>query len=620
MPGKDNDPVAYDASTPSKPDPVSVHFTVGNTYRQLAPAEASYDRTGRHLKIHDWTLYVDVLPGQDPDIIDRVTFDMRDNSFATQAFTCHCPIRIQGSLGSAFIGQISGNDNRNNSQAQIGQATKEEADKSSDLSSMTLRPHPNVSRWRFSTRQQTYGAVDVQVTVRGRGGGKATVPYTIVLHPKGNECPEGSLSPFVEKRPQQQLKPLKMMDTDFAVEIHFPIVLDGCGAASSSSLSLSETAQSVYARSKIPIILEQAGNVQTKVVSSGKSCETSLAWLMKFHPPTTSYCGKIHNSITDHTSIISISSPILIGGHGLNECYKVIEGLPSSSCTLLSNKTNIPRPLSSSCTARLYVQIDVTSLSIQQIVKVCQNFVKYEDAMDSFMPWNQREDRSEYCRSNKQSVEGNTNKQRNQRISKCETIEDLLNCFNPVEKYHYKLHLRRVALGYNASQDKITNKAAATISTPSITTKRVIEFRQHASPKDKTAMTHWIRFCSAFVRNSSRLRSPTALKSTTSLEEEFELLFEYVVKDRALRNYYRMKRNEFAIEDEKNSCCLGVFSEELKCFGTSSSSDSMSISDDSCTCNNNEAGSSIAHATTATLRKRSDPPKLFELNKRACIC
>ncbi len=610
MPGKDDDAAAYDAATPSKPDPVAVHFTVGNTYRQLLPAEASYDRTGRHLKIHDWTLYVDVLPGQDPDVIDRVTFDMRDNSFATQAFTCHCPIRIQGSLGSAFIGQISGNDNRNNSQAQFGQATKEEEDKSPDPSSMALRPHPNISRWRFSTRQQTYGSVDVLVTIRGRGGGKATVPYTVVLHPKGYECQDGSLRPFVEKRPQQQLRPLKMMDMYFAVEIHFPIS-DGCGAAPSLSLSLSETARSVYARSKIPIILEQSVNVRTKV-SSGKSRETSLAWLMKLNQPSTSYCGKIiHNNITDNTSIISISSPILIGGHGLNECYKIIEGLPSSSCTLLSNNTNIPRPLSSSCTARLYVQIDITSLSIQQIVKVCQNFVKYEDAMDSFMPWSQREDRSEYCRSNKQSVEGNTNKQRNQRISKCETMQDLLNCFNPVEKYHYKLHIRRVALGNNASPDEITNNAAAATTTSSIAIKRAIEFRQHASPKDKTAMTHWIRFCSAFVRNSSRLRSPTALKSTTSLEEEFELLFEYVVKDRALRNYYRMRRNEFAIEDEKNSCRLGVLSEELKCFGTSSSSDSMSISDDSCTCNYNGE-------TTATLGKRSDPPKL-ELNKRACL-
>ena len=42
-------------------------------------------------KVYDWTLYVDVLAGQDPDSIDCVTFDMRDDSFVTTAFTCYCP-------------------------------------------------------------------------------------------------------------------------------------------------------------------------------------------------------------------------------------------------------------------------------------------------------------------------------------------------------------------------------------------------------------------------------------------------------------------------------------------------------------------------------------------------
>ncbi|KAL3765554.1 hypothetical protein ACHAWU_003095 [Discostella pseudostelligera] len=600
MAAKDDDAAAYDVATLSKPDPVAVHFTVGNTYRQLSPTEASYDRTGRHLKIHDWTLYVDVLPGQDPDIIDRVTFDMRDNSFATQAFTCHCPIRIQAGIGSAFIGQISGCDNQNNSQAQFGQATKEEEDKSIPTSS-TTRPHPNLSRWRFSTRQQTYGSVDVQISIRGRGGCKSIVPYTIVLRPGGHECPEGSLTPFVEKRPHQPLKPLKMMDSEFAVEIQFP-TLDAC-----SSLSLSEIAKSVYGRSKIPIVLEQKGNVRTEEFSS-KSCGSSLPWLMKLSQST--FHGKLHDNMTNTTATISISSPILVGGHGLNECYKIIEGLPLSSTCILPSNSNIPRHLSSSCTTCLYVQVDVTTLSIQQIVKVCQNFVKYEDAMDSFMPWQHREDRSEYCRSNKQAVEGTTNKQRNQRISKCETMEDLLKCFNPMEEHHYKLHLRRIGMG-NATPDVITNDATTTTSP-----KRAIEFRQHASPKDKTAMTHWIRFCSAFVRNSSRLRSPSALKSTTSLDEEFELLFEYVVKDRALRNYYRMRRDDFMLEDEKNACCLGALSEEVESVGKSSS-DSMSISDESC-CNNDDATSAYEYAA-ATLRKRSDTPSQVELNKRACL-
>ena len=38
---------------------------------RLSPSEASYDKlTGHHLKIHNWSLYVDVLlPGYDSDTI-----------------------------------------------------------------------------------------------------------------------------------------------------------------------------------------------------------------------------------------------------------------------------------------------------------------------------------------------------------------------------------------------------------------------------------------------------------------------------------------------------------------------------------------------------------------------
>ncbi|KAL3786892.1 hypothetical protein ACHAW5_006971 [Stephanodiscus triporus] len=526
-----------------KSDPVAVSFTVGNTYRRLSPSEASYDKlTGRHLKIHDWTLYVDILPGQDPDIIERVTFDMRDNSFVTKAFTCHCPIRIRDSLGSAFIGQISGGNNQNNSQErQIGQPTSE-GEKAEP--SATTRPHPNQSRWRFSTRQQTYGPVDVQITIRGRGGCRCTVPYTIVLNPGGNECPDGSLPLFVEKRPHQQLKPLKMMDTAFSIEMYFG--LDGSIPASSS---LYETAKSVYARSKISIkvILE---NGRTEDFPNKQVSAASMPWLVTLAQPASTSTS--HGGSKDIASnIISISSPDLAGGHGLNECYKIIEGLPSS-CIISSTSV----PSSSAHNTSLHVKIDMTTLSFQEIVKVCQNFVKYEEAMDSFVSWYRREDRSESCRSNKQAVEGNTNKERNVRISKCETMEDLINCMNPVVTHHYKLHLRRAVVGN--TQGAANPKVA-------------MEFRHHASSEDKTTVTHWIRFCAAFVRNSSRLRSPMALKGTTSLEEEFDLLFEYIIKDRALRNYYKEKRDAFTREDD------------LKCIREDDrkSSDEMSISDES---------------------------------------
>jgi len=488
----------------SKPEPVSIAFAIGNTYKCLSPSEAQYDkRTGRHLKIHDWTLYVDILPGYNVDIIDRVTFDMRDDSFLTTAFTCHSPIRIRSNLGSQFIGRISGISNQNNSQQeQIGQSSKEEEKKEPPI---TTRPNPNNTgcRWRFSTRQQTFGPVDVHINIRGVGGCRCTVPYKIKLEEGGYECPQNELPVLIEKRPHQQLKPLKMVDSIFSIEMQFEIKR----VTESGFNPAYDTAKSVYSRSKLRVrYISREGQIQD--FASKQS--TSMPWLVQYTNTTF--------------DAISITSPPLTGGQGLNDCYKIIEGLPSS-CIVSSDN------YSATTSSLLNVQIDVSNLSIQQITKICQNFVKYEEAMDSFMSYNQREDRCKQCRSNKAAVEGCTNKQRNVRITACgeKTLNDLVACMNPSsdDGQYYKLDLR------------------------SIHTNNKLEFRQHVSSKDKTTVTHWIRFCTAFVRNSARLRSPAALKSTTSIEEEFDLLFEYVVKDRCLRNFYRERRDTYMREEEE---------------------------------------------------------------------
>ena len=517
----------------SKPEPVSIAFAIGNTYKRLSPSEAQYDkRTGRHLKIHDWTLYVDILPGYDVDIVDRVTFDMRDDSFLTTAFTSHSPIRIRHDLGSQFIGKISGISNQNNSQQeQIGQSTKEEE---KVKPSVTTRPNSNNigCRWRFSTRQQTFGPVDVHINIRGVGGCRCTVPYKIVLCEGGHECSQNELPIFIEKRPHQQLKPLKMVDSIFSIEMQFEIRREIVQNPSY------DTAKSVYSRSKLPVrYISREGQVQD--FASKQS--SSMPWLVQYANPTF--------------DTISISSPPLTGGQGLNDCYKIIEGLPPS-CIVSDNY--------STTSSLLNVQIDVTNLSLQQLTKICQNFVKYEEAMDSFVSYNQREDRCKQCRSNKLAVEGSTNKQRNIRIAACgdKTLEDLIVCMNSsIDDYqYYKLDLKSTH-----SNSKL-------------------EFRQHVSSKDKTTVIHWIRFCTAFVRNSARLRSPAALKSTTSIEEEFDLLFEYVVKDRCLRNFYRERRETHIKEEEeertrkllaakKNASSANDDDSSMSISGSSSSSD-----------------------------------------------
>ncbi|KAL7498966.1 hypothetical protein ACHAWT_010015 [Skeletonema menzelii] len=514
-------PAPTTAGQQQQTTPASVECAVGNTYRRLCPSEASFDKlTGTHLKIHDWALYIDVLPGSDPDIIDRVTFEMQDKSFLKTSFTCHSPIRIRSNVASAYLGKISGASNNNNSQEeQIGQDTEEMP---KDVPSITSRPHGNQCM-RFSTRQQTYGAVDVQIFIRGRGGTKMTIPYRIVLNEGGNESYPTMI--FVEKRPNHALKPLKMMNVTFVLEMKF-----GLDQSISTSSSLYESAKSVFSRSKIPIrVLSEGGNSEEFGFAKKKSSAVSTAWSFKLDYSSD---NKIEQLSREH-DVLSISSPNLSGGHGLNECYKIIEGLPWHCTT-------------SSPVGSLHVRIDVSStLSIEQLVKMCQNYIKYEESVDSFMPSSRRYDNCCDCISNKQHITGRTNKERNILLSKCKTVQELIGCMNPSNEQHYKLNLSCLLdCGY-------------------------IEFRQHESSKDKTTVTNWIRFCAAFVKNSSRLRSPLSLKETTSIEDEFDLLFEYVVKDRALRNFYRDRRDSFEAQKRERQVMESAAIEPSDAMSTS---------------------------------------------------
>ncbi len=549
---KSGDALSLSAVYSQPPQPALVQFTIGNTYRRLSSSEASYDKlSGRHLKIHDWSLYVDVLPGSDPDIIEKVTFDMRDSSFMTTAFTCHCPIRIRNPAG--LMGKIptQKSDNQNSS----GQSTREDLPTKEEVGMAQLQPPMktcnNKSRWRFSTRQQTYGPVNVEITIRGRGGCRVTLPYEVKLIEGGNECPISSLSPFVEKRPYQSLKPLKMMDGSFWVQMNFGINLvtttfqverEHKNKHETLHGLLYDISKAVYARSKcaIRLILENIHSDDSTLESyrseyfglTADPTESQMAWTVR-----TLNLRKDGDYDNTHTitwaPIFSISSPILTGGHGLNECYKITQGLPPK--IVLSDDDSARNVLekSPSFEGSLIVQIDVKTMTLQQLIKLCQNFVKYEEAIDSFFPWGKRDDRCEDCRSNKNALYNSgakTNKQMNVRISKCTTIEELVLLMNPNRSFNYKLNIMML------------------LEPP---TERKVEFRQHTSSKDKTVVTHWIRFCTAFVRNSARLRAPLALKATTSIENEFDLMFEYIVKDRALRNYYREKRDRIIEFEER---------------------------------------------------------------------
>jgi hypothetical protein len=106
---------------------------------------------------------------------------------------------------------------------------------------------------------------------------------------------------------------------------------------------------------------------------------------------------------------------------------------------------------------------------------------------------------------------------------------------NPTGRY-YKVNLQNLATGRQPT----------------------IEFRQHSGTSNVEKISSWVRFCMTLVTNSARFKEPSALKKSRSLEEQFDMLFEFVIKDRALQAIFRRRQTDVIREQAgAEACCDG---------------------------------------------------------------
>jgi hypothetical protein len=222
-------------------------------------------------------------------------------------------------------------------------------------------------------------------------------------------------------------------------------------------------------------------------------------------------------------------SPILRGPSGLEECRTVLAGIARVGSIKVNKSMGF------------HVHVDVASVSRKGLICICQNFLKYEQVMDAFMPPSRRS--NNYCKSNKNAVRGATNKQRHEALAQCRTIKELCDIMNPGpgERY-YKLNLQNLKTGRQ----------------------NTIEFRQHSSSVSPEKVLNWIRFCVSFVTNSIRCQSPSAMGKNCVLSEQLDLLNQYVIKDRYLGTFYTNRVKELRTrdreEEEDEACCSGCSS------------------------------------------------------------
>ena len=445
----------------------SVDFIVGNEYRRLPHSMAKLDRTGCFRKVHDWTLYVDVLEG-DPDLIERVVFDLGP-SFSPESFICAFPVPVK-------------------------------------------RPN-GAKAWRFATRQQTYGSVTAHIKIRGTGGNVLHTEHEIVLGNSSNT--KSDVQAFYEPRPtpssERIFKPLKLDDAQcFGIELEL---------TSPPHISLDAIAARIPVRGGVHVIDNyHHGRI------------TSTEW--KMVPDSSIVCSA---SVPDCHKF-ELVSPVLQGGAGLSQVSLVLRTLGEIQPKLQVNKS-----------MGFHVHIDISALSLAQLIRVCQNFIKYEDVLDRFQPPSRRTgsaESSQYFQSNRQSVTNDSgasnNKQRHNALASCIDKADLVSAMNRDGRY-YKLNLQNLVSGRQPT----------------------IEFRQHSATMNYEKVSSWVRFCVAFVTNSAKFKAPTSFASQRPLEDQFHALFQFVIKDRALRNFYWNRFEHWSnhagnFEDDENEPCCSA--------------------------------------------------------------
>ena len=349
---------------------------------------------------------------------------------------------------------------------------------------------------RFQTTQLTYGPVSVGIAIIGRGGTVLRRSYRVVLSPGGTS---GSSETFVERRPLTPLAPVPMADTEFGIELEL---------STSSDTSHKDVADLIEAKASVTV---------KDMTDNSLAAADSRTDIWRLVGDTSIACS----SSSPNCNTFEIVSPILRGGAGIGEVDRVMRALGKIPSIKINKSMGF------------HVHVNVKGLTLANLKNVCQNFVKYEKAMDMFMPESRRE--SKFCHSNRSAFGGpeTTNKYIHEMIASCTSKEDLGNLMSPGKYYRFNM------------QPLVSGRQPT------------IEFRQHSGTSDGEKVKSWIRFCVAFVHNSARFRAPSCLASTTDGDKIFDMLFMHVVKDRSIRDFYRKRSRDLA---EPSSCCDGCAS------------------------------------------------------------
>jgi hypothetical protein len=198
-----------------------------------------------------------------------------------------------------------------------------------------------------------------------------------------------------------------------------------------------------------------------------------------------------------------------------------------------------------------HVHFDVGKYNVTELIKICQQFVKYEAAIDSLLPRSRRtgsRESNEFFKSNLKVA-----------TEILQTDEaGVLNALSLCNNYHDLAEIMNPATDFTAGE---SHRRYYKLNLQNLTTNRqsTLEFRQHSSTANYEKVDAWVRFCVRFCENSVSLEKPSSFftNRSTSVDEQFDDLFKTIIRDSVLYSYYRERKHLLSVDDEGEACCHG---------------------------------------------------------------
>ena len=175
--------------------------------------------------------------------------------------------------------------------------------------------------------------------------------------------------------------------------------------------------------------------------------------------------------------------------------------------------------------AAFHVHVDATDLSMEELRKICCQYVKYEEAFDLMVPRSRGGDNNQWAKSNRAAQQIVSDRELFRKIQTRRRPAGLNDMLCPGDRY-YKLNLRRL-----------------TKESPTI------EFRQHSGTSNFQKMQAWILLCLWFVDRSITIPMPDNFHQTRSPGYKLDRLFLWVVKQPILHDHF-LKRAVELLPDE----------------------------------------------------------------------